>query len=106
MEAIVAGPDADGLSEALTAADVEVSRIEGIATRPAMEDAGIVDAELLVLTDAAHATAIPIARDLTDGLRIVVYTADSLPEFVKGLEVMRVDPAVLGPDAVAEELTR
>ena len=106
MKAIVAGPDADGLSQALTAADVEVTRIEGITTRPAMEDAGIVDADLFVLTDAAHATAIPIARDLTDGLRIVVYTTDSLPEFVAGLEVMRVDPAALGPEAVAEELTR
>lgn len=104
MRALVAGSDADGLGDALAAAGVEVTRVDGIATRPAMEEAGLLEADLFVLTDVAEATAIPIARDLTDGLRVVVYTEDSLPEFVAGMEVVRMDPRLLGPEAVAEEL--
>jgi hypothetical protein len=34
----------------------------------------------------------------------VAYTGDSLPEFAGGQEVIAMDPALLGPAAVAEEL--
>lgn len=104
MNAIFAGSDADDLVPALEAEGVTVTRIDGVATRPALEEAGVVDADLFVLTDVGQATAVPIARDLTDDLRVVVYTTDSLPEFASGQVDFAVDPALLGPDAVAEEL--
>lgn len=104
MEAVFAGSDHDGLAAALRAEGVDVTTIEGIATRPALEDAGIVDAELFVLTDVGQATAIPIARDFTEDLRIVVYSSDSLPDFVSAQEVMAIDPQLLDAETVAEEL--
>lgn len=104
--AVFAGPDQHGLSDALADAGVAVTHVEGIASRPALEEAGIHDADLLVLTDVGQATAIPIARDLVDDLRVVVYAGDALPEFVTAMEVVRVDPALLSAEAVAEELTR
>jgi hypothetical protein len=51
-----------------------------------------------------QATAIPVARELNDGLRIVVYTDDSLPEFARPLADLILDPDLFGPEAVAEEL--
>ena len=104
MRAVFAGSDHAGLAAALRAEGVDVTTIDGIATRPALEDAGIVDATLFVLTDVGQATAIPIARDLTDELRIVVYSRDSLPDFVSAQEVMALDPDLLDPETVADEL--
>jgi hypothetical protein len=102
--AVFAGPDEAGLADALAAEGVAVSHVDGVASRPALEDAGITDADLFVLTDVGQATAIPIARDLVEDLRVVVYTGDSLPEFASAQAVLQVDPALLDATAVAEEL--
>lgn len=102
--AVFAGPDPHGLASALEDEGVAVTHVEGIASRPALEEAGICDADLFVLTDAGQATAIPIARDLVDDLRVVVYTDDSLPEFAAAMEVLKVDPALLDAATVAEEV--
>jgi len=104
VRAVIAGPDDHDLGMALDAAGVDVSAAAGTANRPALEEAGIVDADLLILTDTALATAIPVAKDLNEGLRVVVYAGDSLPEFATGQADMLLDPALFGPDAVAAEL--
>lgn len=106
LRVVLAGPDPEGLGAALESEGAAVARIEGIANRPALEDAGVVDADLLVLTDPGDATAIPVARDLHPEIRVVVYAAESLPEFAKAQADLAVDPAVLGVDVVAEELLR
>jgi hypothetical protein len=102
--AVVAGPGADAIIAALEAEGVTVADTGTLGNRPALEEAGIVDADVLVLTDTSLATAIPIAKDLNDDLRIVVYAADSLPEFAKGQADMLLDPELFTPESVAEEL--
>ncbi len=104
LRVVLAGPDPEGLGDALESEGATVARIDGVANRPALEDAGIVEADVLVLTDVGDATAIPVARDLNEGVRVVVYSADSLPEFAKAQADLAVDPAALGVDVVAEEL--
>jgi len=104
MNAVIAGPDDHDLGAALDEAGIVVTRAAGTANRPALEEAGIVDAELLVLTDTELATSIPVAKDLNDDLHVVVYAADSLPEFAKGQADMLLDPELFSADAVAEEL--
>ncbi len=104
MKAIVAGPDADDLGERLGENGVDVTPIEGVATRPKLEEAGAHDADLFVLTDVGQATSIPIVKDLNDGIRAVVYDRNSLPDFVASQTDLAVDPELLGADAVAEEL--
>jgi len=69
-----------------------------------LEEAGIVDADVLVLTDTTFATTIPVAKDLNDGLRVVVYASSSLPEFAKGQADMLLDPELFTPEAIATEL--
>ncbi len=101
---VIAGGDPDGLGDALAERGGAVSRAAGTANRPALEDAGIVDADVLVVTDAGLATSVPIAVDLNPDLRVVVYTRDSVPEFVRGQAGHIVDPDLLGPEAVAEEI--
>ncbi|MFD1565756.1 CTP synthetase [Haloarchaeobius amylolyticus] len=102
--AIVAGPDDDGIGAALEAAGVEVSRVDGVITRPQLEEAGIVAADLYVLTDVGQATTIPIVCDLNDELRTVVYARDTVPEFVKGQLDLAVDPQLMDASVVADEL--
>jgi len=103
-EVIVAGEDPDGLGAALEERGADVTHAAGTANRPALEEAGIVDADVLVVTDVDLATSVPIAVDLNLDLRVVVYARDSVPEFVKGQAGHIVDPELLGPAAVAEEI--
>jgi Trk K+ transport system NAD-binding subunit len=105
MNAIVVGPDRDELGDALESEGVEVTRIEEFGTRPALEEAGITEADALVLTEAQGATAIPIAKDLNEDVRVVVYANDDLPDFARGQADFIVDPALLSAEAVAEELS-
>ncbi|UPV75078.1 CTP synthetase [Halorussus limi] len=104
MKAILVGPDRDGLGDALEAEGVELTRIDAVANRPALEEAGITDADTLVLTETEGATVIPVAKDLNDDLHVVVYTEDDLPDFARGQADLIVDPQLLSAEAVAEEL--
>ena len=105
MDAIVAGPDEDDITSALEAEDVDVTRINGVVTRPALEEAGIIEADLYVLTDVGQATTISVVRDLTDDIRTVVYARDTIPEFVTAQLDLAVDPRLMDAAIVAEELT-
>ncbi|VTT86613.1 hypothetical protein DM2_2651 [Halorubrum sp. DM2] len=102
--AVVAGPDERGLGEELAALGVAIARIDGLVTAEKLEAAGIADADLFVLTDVEEATGIPIAKELNPDVRIVTYASRSLPEFVATVADLAVDPDLLGPETVAEEL--
>jgi Trk K+ transport system NAD-binding subunit len=103
MRAIVAGPDERDIAAAIERAGHEVARID-VANRPALEEAGIVDADAYVLTEAAQATSIAVAKDLNERLKTVVYDTESLPDFARGQADLVVDPDLLDPEAVAAEL--
>jgi len=104
MEAIVAGPDEDELGAALEAEGVMVTRVDGVVTRPKLEEAGALETDLFVLTDVEEATAIPIVCDLNDGVRTVVYARRTVPEFVKGQLDLAVDPRLVDASGVADAL--
>ena len=102
--AIVAGPDEDDLADALEAEGVTVTRLDGVLSRPALEEAGIVETNLYVLTDVGQATTIPIVKDLTDELRTIVYDRNTVPEFVRGQLDLAIDPRLVDVTVIAEEL--
>jgi Trk K+ transport system NAD-binding subunit len=102
--AIVAGPDPEGLVDALETEGVDVVRITDTVSASTLDDAGIDAVDLLVLTDVAEATGISVAKDRNPDVRAVVYSRESLPEFAKGQADLAVDPALLAAEVVAEEL--
>lgn len=102
--AILAGPDHAGLGAALEGEGIEVSRVDGVLTASVLDDAGVDDADLFVLTDLDEATAISVVKDRNPDTRIVVYSHDSLPEFARGQTDLAMDPDLFGVDMVAEEL--
>jgi len=102
--ALLSGPDPDGLADALESEGLEVRWIDGAVTAAALADAGIDDAELLVLTDAAEATGVSLAKRANPELRVVFYCRQSLPAFATRQTDLAVDPGLLGVDVVAEEL--
>lgn len=104
MKALLVGPDVYGLVDALEAEGVEVVPVEGTGARPALEDAGVLGADLLIITDVGLSTSIPVARDLKEGLRVLVYSHDSVPEFVRGKAATIVDPDLISAEVVAEEI--
>lgn len=103
MYAILVGPDRE-LGAALRAQGVETVRLEEHATGESLAEAGVEDADLLVVTDVAEATAIPVARDVNPRLRVVIYAPETMPEFARGQVDLAVAPGVLDPDVIAEEL--
>jgi hypothetical protein len=102
--AIVAGPDEDGIGDALESEGVDVARVTGVLSRPLLEEAGVLDADLYVLTDVDQATTIPIVCNLNDEIRTVAYTRDTVPEFVRGQLDLAIDPQLMDATIVAEEL--
>lgn len=104
MNAIIAGPDEDGLGDELASEGVETTAVEDVANRPALERAGIHEADVFVLTDVSQATSIPVAKDLNENLKVVIYAPDSAPEFVRGQSDLIIDPDLLAPEMVAEEI--
>jgi hypothetical protein len=105
-KAVIAGTDPEELGEALAERGIEVTYAEGTATRPALEEAGILVAEALVVTDVGLATSIPIATDLNEDLRVVIYVQDTATEFARSQADLIVDPGLMDAETVAEELGR
>lgn len=103
IRAIIAGPDR-GIESELTRNDVETVRLNGLATGAALDEAAIETAVFLFITDVDEATAVSVAKDRNPDVRVVFYTPDSVPEFVRGQLDLAVDPALLDPDVVVEEL--
>ncbi|MFW6383953.1 MAG: DUF7126 family protein [Halodesulfurarchaeum sp.] len=102
--ALIIGPDR-GLEAALADAGVETTRIDGPTTEAKLDGAGLADAALLFVTDAAEGSAIPVARDLHPTVRIVWYAPEAVPGFVSRPLDLGVDPSLIEPDAlVAEQL--
>lgn len=102
--AVVVGGDEQAIGEALEGAGFAVATAP-IGNRPGLEEAGIHEADLFVLTDLEQATSITVAHDLNEDVRIVVYAGGSLPEFATRQTDLMVDPDLLSPAAVAEELS-
>jgi UDP:flavonoid glycosyltransferase YjiC (YdhE family) len=105
-KAVVAGADPEGLGEGLAERGVEVTYAEGTAARPALEEAGVLEADALVVTDVGLATSIPVAKDMNEDLRVVIYVQDTATEFARSQADLIVDPELMDPDTVAEELSR
>ena len=102
--AILAGPDRDGLGAALERQGIDVRRVDGMLTAATLDDAGIEDADLFVLTDLDEATAIAVVKDSNPDVRVVVYSHDSLPNFARGQTDLAMDPDLFEVEMVAEEL--
>ncbi|MEE6209091.1 CTP synthetase [Salarchaeum sp. III] len=102
MKAILVGPDR-GLGDALSERGVSVERID-LGSAAELESAGVADADILALTDVGEATAVSVALELNDRLKTVVYSPDTIPEFVRGQLDLALDTELLDADLVAEEL--
>ena len=103
MKVVLVGSDPDRMVDALESEGHSVT-IADVGNRPGLEEAGVLDAEVYLLTELSQATSIVVAKDLNPGLRVVVYAEGSLPDFASRQTDLVVDPSLLSPDAVAEEL--
>jgi hypothetical protein len=104
MKAIIAGPDR-GLRTAFEEQGVEVTALDGVITREELTAAGVADADLIVVTDVGEASAVPVARRDNPDIRVVIYDGETMPDFVRGQVDLAVDPDLLDPSVVAEELS-
>jgi hypothetical protein len=103
MTVIVAGPDQHGITDALEARDIAVTRVD-IADRETLEAASATTARAYVLTEVAQATSIPVAKELNEDLTMLVYADGSLADFARPQADLVLDPDLFDPAAVAAEL--
>ncbi len=104
MTIVLVGNDPHGIGDAFQAQGAEVTAVEGLATGEKLATAGIDNAALFVLTDLDQATAIPVALDANPSLKVIVYDEQSLPEFVSAQTDLAIDPKLLAPSIVVEEV--
>ena len=104
MKAIVAGADPEGIGEELEALGVAVTRVDSPVFAEALEEAGIAEADLFVLTDLDDGISVTLAKEANPDVRAVCFGSGDLPESVGGTVDLVVDPSLLGAEAVAEEL--
>jgi len=100
---VVAGTDDYDIADAIAAEGYDVADVD-VANRPALEEAGLVDGKVYVLTEVEQATSIPVVRDLNPDLKIIVYADGSLPDFARGQADLMLDPELFDPEDVAAEL--
>lgn len=100
---VVTGTDDHDIGTAIEDAGFDVAEVD-IGNRPALEEGGIVEATIYVLTEVEQATSIPVAMDLNPDLKVVVYDDHSLPDFARGQADLVLDPALFDPEDVAAEL--
>ncbi|MFC6757288.1 MULTISPECIES: DUF7126 family protein [Haloarcula] len=103
MDIILVGDDPERMRDALENEGHTVT-VADVGNRPGLEEAGVMDATVYLLTEMDQATSIVVAKDLNPELRVVVYAEGSLPDFASRQTDLVVDPNLLNPDAVAEEL--
>lgn len=101
--AIIAGPDR-GIESELRRHGTETVRLNGLATGESLDEADIGRADVLFITDVDEATAVSVAKDRNPSVRVIFYIPDAVPEFVRGQLDLAVDPDLLGPDVVVEEV--
>ncbi|MFB6112041.1 MAG: CTP synthetase [Halobacteriaceae archaeon] len=104
VSVLLVGPEDRDLTAAFEALDCAVTRVPEVATADRLVAADVETADVLVLTSADDATAVPIARERNPDVRTVIYSPDGVPEFVRGQLDLALDPRVLDPSTVAEEL--
>lgn len=103
-QVVVVGLDDHDMQQALSEAGHTVTHVD-IGNRPGLEEAGVVDAGVYLLTEAKQATSISVAKDLNPDVKIVVYADESLPDFARGQADLVLDPQLFEPATVAEELS-
>jgi len=103
MDVLLVGDDPERMREALDSEGHTVT-VADVGNRPGLEEAGVMDAEVYLLTEMTQATSIVVAKDLNPELRVVVYAEGSLPDFASRQTDLVVDPNLLDAAAVAEEL--
>lgn len=100
---VVTGTDTHSIAETIDEAGFAVS-VADVGNRDALEAADIGDADIYVLTEAAQATSVPVAKDLNPDLKVVVYTEESLSDFALPQTDLILDPALFDPEEVTAEL--
>jgi hypothetical protein len=103
MSVIVAGEDPYEIAKAIEAEGFDLVRVD-IGNRPALEEAGTIEATAYILTDVQQATSISVAKDLNPDLKVVVYADGSIPDFARGQADLILDPELFEPADVAAEL--
>ena len=103
---IVGGDGGTELVGSLREEGFAIDRVPAPVTARALEDSGIGEAAMFVLTDVDEATSIPIARELNAGLDVIVLSRTSLPEFASPIADLVVHPDAIDPSMLVEELAR
>ena len=103
MKVVIVGADESAIGEAVRDAGHDVT-VADVGNRPGLEEAGIHEADVFLLTEMDQATSIAVAKDLAPEVRVIVYADGSLPDFATRQADVVVDPALLDPETVADEL--
>jgi len=101
---VVIGADPYGLGEELEALGAAVTRVTAPVSGETLDDAGIADAAIVVVTEMSEAASLAVATERNPAVRAVTYAERSLPAYAARVTDLALDPDLLSPAVVAEEL--
>ncbi len=102
---ILVGDDPHGLGEELEALGATVTRLSAPVSGETLEDAGIANAAIVVVTEMSEAAALAVAKERNGAITAVTYSEQSLPAYAAKVADLAIDPDLLSAAVVAEELT-
>lgn len=103
-DVILLGEDGYDLVDRLKAAGLEVTTLTGFPTGADLDDAGVEDAEVVLVADVHLASLIPVARERQPTIQVIVYSTDRLPPFASAQADLAVDPTLIDPDELVAAL--
>lgn len=100
-DVIIVGPDEPDFRECLAEHELTAERLPGAPIKEDLAGAGGASAAAIVLTDVAHASLIPVAKELNPDIQVILYTASNLPPFASAQADLSVDPGLISPAELA-----
>lgn len=101
-DVILLGPDEFTLRDRLETMDITVAHLPGNPIGADLEEAGVTEAGVLLLTSSAQASLIPVARELNPSIAVILYTRSRLPAFASAQADLSVDPELIDSTEVVD----
>ncbi|MFW6449173.1 MAG: DUF7126 family protein [Halobacteriota archaeon] len=103
-DVLLVGTDPGGLVADLEAAGLRVAHLDGTPIGPDLDEVGIAEAAVLLLTDAGQASIVPVARERNPTIAIVLYADQGFPDFASAQADLAVDRALIDVDELVDAL--
>lgn len=101
-DVLIVGPDEFDITARFRETDISAIHLDGVPVGADLDDAGIEEAKVVLLTHVDHASLIPVAKERNPDIQIVLYTSARLPPFASRQADVAIDQALVEVEEVID----